>query len=74
MKKLNSDYKEPQYDNVIELSEDDEFEIGQGYSDESDRKLICKICGCERWIVGQGDYHTSIKCPNCKYEICIHNG
>lgn len=75
MKKLNNHWNDrADYDDVIEETEVDEFEIGQSYSDIPDKKIICKKCGSDKWIVGKGDYHTSVKCPNCKYEICIHEG
>ena len=74
MKKLNEDYQEPSFEDVIELVDDDAFQIGQGYANIPDKKMVCIKCGSDKWIVGQGDWHTAIKCPNCKYEICIHNG
>ena len=77
MKKLNN---KKYYDlcgddeDYYEAVDDDEFEIGQSYSGVPDKKIVCRKCGSERWIVGTGEYHTSIKCPNCLYEICIHEG
>jgi len=61
-------------EDFIKYSEEDEFEIGQDYEKEPNRKIVCKICHSDKWIVGKGNYHTSIKCINCKYEICIHDG
>lgn len=72
MKKLNELYQEPN-DATIE-SEEDEFEIGQGYEGVPVKKLICKKCGSGEWIVGQGSYYTAIKCPKCLYELTIHTG
>ena len=69
MKKLNDAYQQPNYNEVISEEDMDEFEIGQFYSGISDKKLFCKKCGSDKWIVGRGEYHTSIKCPNCKYEL-----
>lgn len=74
MKKYNDDYEEPNYEDVIEVLEDDEFEIGQDYSGVPDKKIKCKKCGATEFIVGAGHYHTSIKCPKCKGELCIHDG
>ena len=77
MKKLNDEYKEPDFDDVLEEVLDDEFEIGPGLTERGDlpdKKIVCKKCGSDKWIVGVGDYHTAIKCPNCKYEMCIHSG
>ena len=74
MKKLNKNYNEPLYEDVIKETNCREFEIGQEYEGVPDKKIKCKLCGSDKWIVGRGDYHTSVKCPNCKYELCIHDG
>lgn len=74
MKKKNNKYKEPAYKEVIEETEEDEFEIGQCYEDEPAKKLKCKKCGGGKFMVGVGSYYTAIKCENCRWELCIHNG
>lgn len=74
MKEKNRDYKEPEFEEVLEETDEDEFVIGQVYEDKPDKKLVCKKCGTDKFIIGAGTYHTSIKCPNCKYEKTIHDG
>jgi DNA-directed RNA polymerase subunit RPC12/RpoP len=74
MKKYNENYEEPNFEDVIEKTDVDEFEIGQGYDAVPDKKIRCKKCGSTEFIVGVGDYHTAIKCPKCKWELCIHEG
>ena len=74
MKIKNENYKEPDFEDVIEKSDDSEFETGQGYEDTPAKKLICKKCKGDKWIVGKGDYWTGVKCPNCLYELCVHEG
>lgn len=58
----------------INHKHNDEFEIGQGYEEIPARKVICIKCGTDRFILGKGNYYTALKCPNCLYEICIHEG
>lgn len=36
--------------------------------------LICRICGSNKWIVGKASYFTAVKCSNCDYECCVHDG
>lgn len=74
MKKLNRDYEEPNYHDVIQELEIDEFEIGQGYEERVAKKIRCKKCGNEKFVVGVDSYYTAIKCPTCKWELCIHSG
>lgn len=61
-------------EDFIKQSDEDEFEIGQCYDTVPDKKIICKFCQSDKWIVGVGSCHTSIKCVNCKFELCIHDG
>lgn len=74
MKEKNENYQEPIPDDVIEVSDCDEFEIGQSYDIEPAKKLICKKCKNDKFFVGCGDHYTAIKCPICKYELMIHEG
>lgn len=74
MKAKNKNYEEPDHDDVLIESEDDEFEIGQCYEDIPAKKLICKKCGEDNFFVGVGNYYTAIKCKKCKWELCIHSG
>ena len=75
MKKMNNEIDRYMDIGVLlEGVDDDEFGIGQGYSKVPDKKIVCRLCGYDRFIVGTGDCHTSIKCPNCLYELTIHEG
>ena len=74
MKKYNENYEEPNYEDVIVKTKVDEFEIGQGYDQVPASKIKCRKCGSGEFIVGVGDYYTAIKCPKCKWELCIHEG
>ena len=63
-------------DNIEEYCElkEGDFEIGQCYEETPAKTLICKKCKSKKFIVGQGNYFTAIKCEKCEYEICIHEG
>lgn len=74
MKRKNNNYEEPEYEDVISETKDDEFEIGQIYENHPAKKIKCKKCGCDNFIIGIGSYYTAIKCPICKWELCIHDG
>jgi len=66
--------KDLEIDDFIEAKEDKLFHIGQGYENRPAKTIYCKICGGNKFYVGQGDWWTGIKCINCGYEICIHSG
>lgn len=51
-----------------------DFHIGQIYDEEPAETYICKKCGADKFIVGAGDYFTALKCTNCGWEMCIHEG
>lgn len=73
-KKENAYWDHPKYEDVLVTSEEDEFEIGQIYEKTPAKRIECKKCGSKQFIVGNGDYFTAIKCPNCQWELCIHEG
>jgi len=51
------------------------FELYQCYEKPGSTKQIkCAKCGRTTLEIGQGSYFTVIRCPNCKHEMCIHNG
>ena len=50
------------------------FHIGQSYENRPASAIACAICGSQEFRVGRGAYFTGIKCPNCGWEYCIHNG
>lgn len=54
--------------------EDDEFSIGQTYEEEPAKKIRCNTCKSDKFIVGKGNAFTAIKCPNCLWELCVHDG
>lgn len=62
------------YNDPLGEKETTVFHIGQSYSNEPNGTIVCKICGGDKFYVGQGSHHTSIKCPTCEYEITIHDG
>jgi len=75
VRSINPDYRSPSYREVIKpLPADDSFQIGQCYDDEPATTLSCTKCGSDKFMVGKGSYFTAIKCPNCKWELCIHDG
>jgi len=42
---------------------------------EETNTLFCKQCGENKFYVGKnGKYYTAIKCINCEWELCIHEG
>ena len=63
-----------EWDNPLRAKDSTIFNIGQSYSEEPDKTIFCAICGSDKFYVGQGAYHTSIKCPTCEYELTIHTG
>ena len=59
------------------LIKDDEtvqFHVGQSYSKKVATGIACSICGGNKFNVGHGDRFTAIKCANCQWEMCIHDG
>ena len=55
-------------------NKDGGWHVGQSYEEEPAKSLVCKICGSTSFEVGQGNHFTAVRCPNCKYEMCIHTG
>ncbi len=50
------------------------FSIGQCYDDKPASTIYCSKCGGKEFHVGSSSYFTAIKCINCEWEICIHDG
>jgi len=51
------------------------FHVHQSYEKRRDTQtLYCKKCGGNHFYVGAGDYFTAIKCIQCGWEECIHEG
>ncbi len=70
----SKDGKEPVYETTVSELEDGLFHCGQIYEDTPAKTLQCKLCGSKEFNVGTGNYFTAIKCKNCEYELCIHDG
>lgn len=68
-------YKQPRKDDVIQkLTKDETFIIGQCYEEVAATTIACKLCGSKKFNVGQGSYYTVIKCVNCDWQLCVHEG
>jgi hypothetical protein len=50
------------------------FHIGQCYEDSPAETVACKLCNSTSFNVGTASYYTAIKCVNCGWECCVHNG
>jgi hypothetical protein len=61
-------------DDFITTKKDSFFHIGQSSTGEVVHTVFCKHCGGKEFNVGQGSYFTAIKCINCQWEVCIHDG
>lgn len=46
----------------------------RGTNENRCRKLRCKQCDGDKFEVAQEHYFTAIKCVNCLWEQCIHEG
>jgi hypothetical protein len=62
-----------QTDFIAEV-EDGLFRVGQVYDTTPAKTLQCRFCGSKVFNVGQGCHFTAIRCVNCKWELCIHDG
>jgi hypothetical protein len=61
-------------EDYLEEKEDGLFRVGQSYEKKPCKTFYCKKCGSNKFYVGTGNYFTAIKCVNCNYEICVHDG
>ncbi len=59
---------------VVEMKNRNDFKIDRGSQSAGIKTLICKICNSDRFIVGQAEYFTAVKCIECGYELGIHEG
>lgn len=55
-------------------SDEDVFHIGELCSNQAAELVKCKICGGSNFNVGRGNYYTAIRCLECQWEVCIHDG
>ena len=53
-----------------------EWHIHQGYNKDCSgvEQVVCNKCGGKVFEVMSEDYFTGIRCPECKWEYCIHEG
>lgn len=59
---------------VINQESRKDFHLERNSDSEGISTLVCKICGNDKFIVGQADFFTAIKCDTCGYELGIHEG
>jgi hypothetical protein len=75
MKDFHDPKKTIKEDSEITFTKDDGvFHIGQCYVEKVASTLYCKNCGGNHFNVGISDYFTAVRCINCEWEICVHNG
>jgi len=68
------DYKLNEEDYIDYLpKEETVFNVG-GCDYVPAETLKCKKCGSKSFNVGRGKLFTAIKCTNCGWEACIHDG
>lgn len=56
------------------LDKEETFHIGQCYEIEAAKLVECSVCGGHDFNVGKGGYYTAIRCINCEWETCVHEG
>lgn len=62
-------------DDPYKMIKTKDWKVGQCNEETVGTKTIkCSICGGTDFNVGSGSYFTAIRCVNCKYEICVHEG
>lgn len=62
------------YEDLTIEKEDGLFHVGQSYEDQPAKTLYCKNCNGSTFNVGKANYFTAIRCVNCGYEVCVHEG
>lgn len=58
----------------IEVEDDETFHIGQCYENHAAVTIECAQCKSRVFNVGVGHCFTGIRCVNCEWEICVHQG
>lgn len=72
---IDKNYKEPKHSDVIKkLPDDKTFIIGQDYKNEVATTICCKKCGSKSFNVGKASHYTAIRCVECEWQLCIHEG
>lgn len=64
----------PYSGDFMEEVQDDLFHIGQSYEDEACKTIKCRKCGGNKFYLGSASHYTAVKCPNCGWELCFHDG
>ena len=59
---------------VIEKQQRDDFHLKRGADQHGCSTLVCRLCGNDKFIVGQSQYFTALKCDRCGFEVGIHEG
>lgn len=59
---------------VIQKEKRNDFNMDKSSYSGGISTLICKICGNDKFVVGQAEFFTAIKCDRCGYELGIHEG
>ena len=59
---------------VIEKHQRNDFHLKRGTDNSGCSTLVCKLCGNDKFIVGQSQYFTAVKCDQCGFEVGIHEG
>lgn len=69
------EFESEAYKNLVGFS-GDRFQIGSGYTKEGEgaAELQCNQCGSTAFNVGRASLYTAIRCINCGYEFCVHEG
>ena len=68
-------HERPLNSDLIEYDESsDDFHLEKYRGKDTVSKILCKECRTDKMQVAQANYRTLIKCSNCKWEICIHEG
>jgi len=63
-----------EYSKLTTTEKDNLFHIGSYEQSEPAKTLKCTICGGKKFNVGIDNCFTSIKCIECNYEVCVHEG
>ena len=59
---------------VIEKRQRNDFHLVSSIDESRCKTLVCRICGDDKFIVGQKEYYTALRCTNCNYDLGIHEG
>lgn len=59
---------------ILERKDDGLFHISPIDGKKPVATSYCKECGGREFNVGTGSLWTGIRCVNCGWEICIHEG